>query len=66
MDKDQNIVYVQSQIACALIKAMGMFSDNLLRMNKEEQLAWTGDEFDNLIDDFGLGHNSIINQLREQ
>ena len=63
MDKEQNIAYINAQIACAMIKAMGMTAENKQREILGQSMAYSADMFFDLIEEHGLGHNSIITQL---
>lgn len=62
MDKS---AYLNSQIACAMIEAMGMQESNRRsERNGVNGIYFKGD-FDNLLDKYGLHHNSVITFLQE-
>jgi hypothetical protein len=51
MNEEQQAAYVFSQSVCALIEAMGMFASG------EE---YTEQSYDNLLNKYGIHHNSIM------
>jgi len=62
MDK---VAYLNSQIACAIIEAMGMQAENEQRKIMGNSPAYVKDSFMQLLDKYGLHHNSIITFLQE-
>ena len=62
MDK---VTYLNSQIACAMIEAMGMQAQNQQREILRESPAYVEDSFMQLLDKYGLHHNSVITFLQE-
>jgi hypothetical protein len=62
MDK---VTFLNSQIACAMIEAMGMVAENKQREIMSDSMAYVEDDFMRLIDKYGLGHNSVITYLQE-
>ena len=62
MDK---ITFTNSQIACAMIEAMGMTAENEQRKHLGQSMAYTEEHFIKLIDRYSLGHNSVITYLNE-
>jgi hypothetical protein len=62
MDK---VAYLNSQIACAMIEAMGMQAENKQREILGEGPAYVEDSFMHLLEKYGLYHNSVITFLQE-
>ena len=60
MTPEQQAAYVFAQSVSALIEAMGMISDNMDRARKGESQAWYNEEFNNLIDKYGISHNAVL------
>lgn len=65
MTNQETIVYTQAQIAAAVIKAAGMLCENLEEFRKGECPMWSGEDFDNLIVEYGLHHNALITAFQE-
>ncbi len=63
MTDEQNIVYIQSQIACATIRALGMQAENEQRKVLDQSMAYTDEDFYSLIEEYGIHHNAVIGQL---
>ena len=62
MDK---VTFLNSQIACAMIEAMGMQAANKQREIIGDSMAYTESHFLSLIDKYELGHNSVITYLQD-
>jgi hypothetical protein len=62
MDK---VAYLNSQIACAMIEAMGMQAENKQREIMGNSPAYVEDSFMELLTKYGLHHNSVITFLQE-
>jgi len=62
MDK---ITFINSQIACAMIEAMGMTAQNEQRKHQGTDMDYKMNDFLELINKYDLGHNSIITYLQE-
>ena len=56
----EQAAYVFSQSVSALIEALGMLSDNLDCARRNESQAWCNEEFNNLIDKYGISHNAVL------
>ena len=65
MTPEQQAAYIFSQSVSALIEAMGMLSDNLDRARKGESPGWNNDEFNYLIDKYGISHNAVTGLYRQ-
>jgi hypothetical protein len=63
MNAEQRMVYMQAQIASALIEMEAMKAENLRREHLGQSIAYDGDAFLALIPKYMLGHNSIITEL---
>jgi hypothetical protein len=59
----QNAAYVIGMAAGALIEAMGMVAENQDRDQKNYAQAYTEDDFQKLMQERGLHHNSILTAL---
>jgi len=62
MDK---VAYLNSQIACAMIEAMGMQAENTLSEKMGYYPKYVEQDFKMLLDKYGLYHNSVITFLQE-
>lgn len=58
-------VFIQSQATSAMIEAMGMQAENEQRKINGESLAYREEHFVELINKYGLGHNSVITFLQQ-
>jgi hypothetical protein len=58
-----NAAYLNSQVACAMIEAMGMQAENEQRKANGLSMAYVEKDFIALIDRYGLGTNSVISLL---
>ncbi len=52
-------------VANATIMAMGMQAENAHRERRNEAVAYDDKAFFDLIDEHGIGHNSVIQYLRD-
>lgn len=59
-----NIAFLQSQIACAQIEAMGMAAQNLAWERLNSPKRFEQKDFDALINKYGIGHNAALDTLR--
>lgn len=62
---DNRGAYIISQSVCALIVAMGMQAENDQRKHHGESMAYTGEAFEKVILEHGIGCNDAISFLRE-
>ena len=60
MTPGQSAAFVNAAVARALIRAQGMTAENLQRVHRGESMAYTNEDFEKLIDDEGVGHNSVL------
>ena len=64
MNENQRVAFVISQVACAMIEAMGMLAENNLRLVSLRSLAYGEQAFAVLIDKYKIGHNDVISFLK--
>ena len=60
MSDEQNAAYVNAQVACAMIEAMGMQAENQQRAHRGESIAYAEDHFNALITKYGIHHNAVL------
>ncbi len=63
MNEEQRIAYLNSQIACALIEMNGMVAENQWRASNGNSPCYGEEQFQKLIDKYGLGHNDVMTSL---
>ena len=56
--------FLNSQVACALIKAAGMTAENQVYVVQGQTPIHGEADFDKLIVEFGIHHNAAIDTLR--
>lgn len=59
----KNAAFLLSQVACAQVMCASMVAENQVRASKGEAPAYGEGEFQALIDQHGIGHNSALNTL---
>ena len=64
MTPEQLAIYVNSQVACALIEATGMQAENQQRAHRGESVAYGEERFTALIDKYGIHHNAVLTNLQ--
>ena len=60
MTPEQKAAYVQAQAASALIEAMGMQAENKRREQQGLSMAYGEEQFDALINKYGIHHNATV------
>lgn len=60
MTEQQQVAYIQSQVACAMIEAMGMFSKNMSNKTKGNDIEYMEEDFENLTLKYGIHNNAVI------
>ncbi len=55
--------YVNSQVACAMIEAMGMQAENMQRDALGNSMAYDEDAFMRLLEKYGIHHNAVVTML---
>lgn len=63
MNEQQNVAYIQSQVACALIEAMGMQAENQMREYLQQAPAYSEDSFQALFSRYEIDHNSVMSRV---
>lgn len=66
MTPEMKAALVQSQSACALIEAAGMQAENQQRLLSGQSVAYAEEAFNKLIDKYGIGQNTVIDQFLHQ
>lgn len=61
MTDEQKASFINSQVTCALIKAMGMKTANDLAIDTHAYPPYQEFEFGDLIQEYAIGHNDVIN-----
>ena len=64
MSEEQQAAYIMAQAAGALIEALGMMSENLQRLHSRNSITYTEGVFNELIDRYGISHNSVLTFFR--
>jgi len=59
MTPEQKAAFVNSQVACALIEAMGMKAENQQRTHLGQSIAYGEEAFAALIEKYGIHHNAV-------
>ena len=63
MDKEQNLIFLKSQILCAEIEMQGMIIANKERELDDKSAAYGEKAFIDLINKYCIGHNTILEQI---
>lgn len=59
MSPEQKAAYVNSQVACAMIEALGMQAQNLAALHQGGGVKYLKDDFDELLNKYGIHHNAV-------
>jgi hypothetical protein len=62
MDK---VAFLNSQVACAMIEAMGMQAENEIRKVRGEYPCYFESDFQSLLTKYHIGHNDVITFLND-
>lgn len=57
------LVRIQAEIACAQIEAMGMHTENVMRIMEGRSPAYTEKDFIKVITDHNIGYNDVIEMI---
>lgn len=60
MTNEQKAAYVNAMAACATIEAIGMQADNDHRLSLGQSIAYDGEAFRKLLDQYGIHHNAVL------
>ena len=63
MDPAARIAYINSQVICAQIRAMSMQAANTQLAYFERPPQYAEKDFEGLIQEYGIDHNSVIGYL---
>lgn len=55
-------VYLLGMFAQGVIRAMGMMSENMQRVQLGQSIAYNDKAFNDLIEELGIHHNAIVSQ----
>ena len=60
MNENQRAAYIISQSICAMAELMAMQAENAQREHSGESMAYRETDFVEVIDRYGLSHNSVL------
>ena len=60
MTPEQQAAYVNAQAACAILEALGMISENIESVSRQETIPHSLNKFKELIYTYGIGHNAVL------
>lgn len=65
MDSQQiaQAAYINAQVACAMITAMGMQAENMQRQTLGQSMAYSDHDFSALLEEYGIHHNATVGAL---
>lgn len=63
MGEEQQVAFLISQTACAMIEAMGMQAENAQRAACGNSMAYVESDFIEVIEKYGIHHNAAIGTL---
>lgn len=64
MTDETRATEMNARVARATIRAMGMQAENLNRCHRGESIAFVEDDFANVINEEGIGHNQVVSWLQ--
>ena len=64
MTLEQKAAFINAQVACAMIEAMGMQAENQHRQNCGNAVAYGDEAFASLIDKYSIHHNAVVEWMR--
>ena len=64
MNDEARVAFINSQVVCASITAMGMMAENEVCRMKGVLPEYYKEDFDKLINEYGIHHNAVIGYLR--
>ena len=64
MNEEQRIAYMNGQIACAQIEAMGMSAENAYWISIGQSPAYRMEDFENVINKYGIHNNAVLDFFR--
>ena len=60
MDKEQRLTYINAMIVCAQIECAGMVADNENSKVIGHSMVHNKEDFDRVINKYGIHHNAVI------
>ena len=63
MSDIERAAFLNSQVACAMIEAMGLHAENMQRQAVGNSMAYDEAAFVAIIEKYGIGHNAALSQL---
>ena len=63
MNDEQNVAYVNAQVACALIEMEAMKAENLIKASRGLPPLFGTKDFNALIEKYGIHYNAVITQF---
>lgn len=63
MTDEENLVYIRGMLLQAEIRMQGMVAENMQRELLGQSMAYTGVDFEKLIEEFGIYHNGLVTGL---
>lgn len=64
MSEMRNAAYVQAMASCAVVEALGMLAENMARGQRGESPAYGEEQFQCLIERYGIHHNAVVALMR--
>lgn len=64
MDHVAKVAFIQAQTVCAMAEIEAMKAANRVRQDQGYSDAYGEDDFRQVPDNFGIGHNAVIEYLR--
>ena len=64
MTPEQQAAYVIAMAACVTAEAAAMQAENQQRSHRGEAVAYTGQAFTDLINQYGIHHNAVLTMFR--
>jgi len=65
MTTEQQAAYVNGQVACAMIEAMGMQAENKIRELQGGFPPYGEDDFAKVIEEYNIHHNGVMREFQE-
>jgi hypothetical protein len=56
-------IYMLGMFTQGFIEALGMISENMQRQHQGKSMAYTEEDFQRVINQYGIHHNDILTQL---
>jgi hypothetical protein len=60
-----NAIILQCRCTAAMIEALGMLSENMIRQSRGESMAYNDEAFFSLIDKHGVHHNAVYGLINQ-